>query len=52
MSLTLALFLVVVGLVLLAGGGEALVRAATPPAELAGVSPAVSGSRASKGGSS
>jgi cation:H+ antiporter len=43
MSLTVALLLVVVGLVLLAGGGEALVRAATTLAELAGVSPAVIG---------
>ena len=35
--------LVLVGLVLLAGGGEALVRAATTLAQLAGVSPAVIG---------
>lgn len=35
--------LVVIGLALLAGGGEALVRAATTLAELAGVSPAVIG---------
>jgi cation:H+ antiporter len=38
-----AVALVVVGLVLLAGGGEALVRAATTIAEVAGVSPAVIG---------
>jgi cation:H+ antiporter len=43
MSLTVALLLVVVGLALLAGGGEALVRAATTLAELVGVSPAVIG---------
>jgi cation:H+ antiporter len=43
MTLTVALLLVVAGLVLLAGGGEALVRAATTLAELAGVSPAVIG---------
>jgi cation:H+ antiporter len=43
MSLPVALFLVVVGLALLAGGGEALVRAATTLAGLAGVSPAVIG---------
>lgn len=43
MTLTVALFLVVAGLVLLAGGGEALVRAATTLATLAGVSPAVIG---------
>ena len=38
-----AIGLVVLGLVLLAGGGEALVRAATTLAELAGVTPAVIG---------
>ena len=43
MSLTVALLLVVLGLALLAGGGEALVRAATTLAGLAGVSPAVIG---------
>jgi cation:H+ antiporter len=43
MTLTVALLLVVAGLVLLAVGGEALVRAATTLAELAGVSPAVIG---------
>ena len=35
--------LVLIGLLLLAGGGEALVRAATTLAELAGVTPAVIG---------
>jgi cation:H+ antiporter len=39
----IALVLLIVGLTLLAGGGEALVRAATTIAELAGVSPAVIG---------
>ena len=43
MSLTVALLLVLVGLALLAGGGEALVRSATTLAGLAGVSPAVIG---------
>jgi cation:H+ antiporter len=38
-----AIALVLVGLALLAGGGEALVRAATTLAELAGVTPAVIG---------
>ena len=38
-----AVALVVVGLLLLAGGGEALVRAATTLASIAGVSPAVIG---------
>ncbi len=38
-----AVAIVLVGLALLAGGGEALVRAATTLAELAGVSPAVIG---------
>src|SRR5687768_18396531 len=38
-----ALGLVILGLVLLAGGGEALVRGATTIAELAGVTPAVIG---------
>ena len=38
-----ALVLVLIGLTLLAGGGEALVRAATTLAELAGVTPAVIG---------
>ena len=38
-----AVLLVVVGLAFLAGGGEALVRAATTLAEIAGVSPAVIG---------
>jgi cation:H+ antiporter len=42
-SLGLSLLLVVAGLVLLAGGGEALVRAATTLATIAGVSPAVIG---------
>jgi cation:H+ antiporter len=39
----MAVALVVFGLILLAGGGEALVRAATTIAEIAGVSPAVIG---------
>lgn len=39
----LAIALVVLGLILLAGGGEALVRAATTLAEIAGVAPAVIG---------
>jgi cation:H+ antiporter len=43
MSALFAIGLIVVGLVLLAGGGEALVRAATTLAELAGVTPAVIG---------
>jgi cation:H+ antiporter len=43
MDVLVAVGLVVVGLALLAGGGEALVRAATTLAELAGVSPAVIG---------
>jgi cation:H+ antiporter len=38
-----AIAIVILGLVLLAGGGEALVRAATTLAELAGVTPAVIG---------
>jgi cation:H+ antiporter len=42
-TLTVAFLLVAAGLVLLAGGGEALVRAATTIAGLAGVSPAVIG---------
>jgi cation:H+ antiporter len=43
MTLLTAVVLVSVGLVLLAGGGEALVRAATTLAQLAGVTPAVIG---------
>ena len=43
MEALIAVGLVVAGLALLAGGGEALVRAATTLAELAGVSPAVIG---------
>lgn len=43
MDTLIAVGLVLVGLALLAGGGEALVRAATTLAELAGVSPAVIG---------
>ncbi|HET9426465.1 MAG TPA: calcium/sodium antiporter [Gemmatimonadaceae bacterium] len=43
MDTLFAVGLLVVGLILLAGGGEALVRAATTLAELAGVSPAVIG---------
>ncbi|HYD52242.1 MAG TPA: calcium/sodium antiporter [Gemmatimonadaceae bacterium] len=43
MSAVVAVGLVVLGLVLLAGGGEALVRAASTLAELAGVTPAVIG---------
>jgi cation:H+ antiporter len=43
MDVPAALALVIFGLILLAGGGEALVRAATTLAELAGVSPAVIG---------
>ena len=43
MDILLAVTLVVGGLLLLAGGGEALVRAATTIAEMAGVSPAVIG---------
>src|SRR5687767_5756502 len=43
MDLPVAVLLVVAGLLLLAGGGEALVRAATTLAALAGVSPAVIG---------
>ena len=43
MDVLTAVALVVVGLVLLAGGGEALVRSATTIAEIAGVSPAVIG---------
>lgn len=42
-SLAIAVVMVVVGLALLAGGGEGLVRAATTIAELAGVTPAVIG---------
>jgi cation:H+ antiporter len=41
MSVLAAVTLVSIGLVLLAGGGEALVRAATTLAEIAGVTPAV-----------
>lgn len=41
MSVLAAATLVSIGLVLLAGGGEALVRAATTLAEIAGVTPAV-----------
>ena len=43
MEILQPILLVVVGLALLAGGGEALVRAATTLAEIAGVSPAVIG---------
>ena len=43
MEILTAVALVAVGLLLLAGGGEALVRAATTIAEVAGVSPAVIG---------
>src|SRR5688572_11191297 len=43
MDVFTAVGLVLVGLALLAGGGEALVRAATTLAELAGVTPAVIG---------
>src|SRR5687768_10197891 len=43
MDVFTAIGLVLVGLALLAGGGEALVRAATTIAELAGVTPAVIG---------
>lgn len=43
MEILAAVGLVLVGLVLLAGGGEALVRAATTLAELAGLTPAVIG---------
>ena len=43
MEILQAVVLVVVGLALLAGGGEALVRAATTLAEIAGVTPAVIG---------
>jgi cation:H+ antiporter len=43
MSVLAAVTLVSIGLVLLAGGGEALVRAATTLAEIAGVTPAVIG---------
>ena len=43
MDILTALALVIGGLILLAGGGEALVRAATTIAEMAGVSPAVIG---------
>ena len=43
MDILFPLGLILVGLVLLAGGGEALVRAATTIAEIAGVSPAVIG---------
>jgi cation:H+ antiporter len=43
MSVLAAVALVLIGLVLLAGGGEALVRAATTLAEIAGVTPAVIG---------
>jgi cation:H+ antiporter len=43
MDILSALGLVLFGLLLLAGGGEALVRAATTLAELAGVTPAVIG---------
>lgn len=42
-SVAIAVLMVVGGLVLLAGGGEALVRAATTIAEMAGVTPAVIG---------
>jgi cation:H+ antiporter len=43
MDVAVAVALLIAGLALLAGGGEALVRAATTLAELAGVSPAVIG---------
>jgi cation:H+ antiporter len=43
MTILTAVSLVLIGLVLLAGGGEALVRAATTLAEIAGVAPAVIG---------
>ena len=43
MDLLLPIAVVVLGLILLAGGGEALVRAATSLAQLAGVTPAVIG---------
>ena len=43
MEIAIAVGLVALGLVLLAGGGEALVRGATTLAELAGVTPAVIG---------
>jgi len=43
MSVLAAVILLSIGLVLLAGGGEALVRAATTLAEIAGVTPAVIG---------
>lgn len=43
MEIAQAIGLVVLGLILLAGGGEALVRAATTIAEMAGVTPAVVG---------
>ena len=43
MELAIPIGLVLLGLLLLAGGGEALVRAATTIAEAAGVSPAVIG---------
>lgn len=43
MEIATAVGLILVGLALLAGGGEALVRAATTIAEIAGVTPAVIG---------
>lgn len=43
MDVAIAVGLIVLGLALLAGGGEALVRAATTIAEIAGVAPAVIG---------
>jgi cation:H+ antiporter len=43
MEILVAVALVLLGLALLAGGGEALVRAATTLAEIAGVPPAVIG---------
>ena len=43
MEIAAAIGLIVIGLALLAGGGEALVRAATTIAEIAGVTPAVIG---------
>jgi cation:H+ antiporter len=43
MDIAQAVALIVLGLLLLAGGGEALVRASTTLAELAGVTPAVIG---------
>ena len=43
MDVLTAVAFVIIGLLLLAGGGEALVRAATTIAEIAGVSPAVIG---------